>query len=285
MYVSLEPCAHYGKTPPCANRLVAERVKRVVICNEDPFKEVSGRGIEILQGASVDVQAGILEKEGLWVNRRFFCFHSRQRPYIVLKWAQTADGYFAPADGSQLQISNEHSKQLLHKWRTEEGAILVGTNTALADNPNLTARLWEGKQPLRIVIDKELKVPASYNVYNSDAASWIINEKEEVLDGNVHRIKMDFDENLPDKILARLYEQKILSVIIEGGAAVLNSFIEIGLWDEARIFKSNSSLQNGMDAPLLKDHVHAFTSAIGDNVLEVYTHAKSGYAYVAGVEL
>jgi len=153
MYVSLEPCAHYGKTPPCANRLVQEGIKKVVICNTDPFAQVDGKGITILKDSSAEVITGVQADAGRWLNMRFFCMQEQQRPYIILKWAQTADGFIAPADGSRLQISNQQSSQLVHKWRTEEDAIMVGYNTAVNDNPQLTARLWQGKNPLRIALD------------------------------------------------------------------------------------------------------------------------------------
>jgi len=284
MYVSLEPCAHYGNTPPCAVRLVEEKIKKVVIANTDPFAQVAGKGIGILNEYGVEVQEGVLQQEGLWVNRRFFCYHTRKRPYIILKWAQTPEGYMAPADGSRLQISNVHSQKLVHKWRTEEGAILVGTNTALNDDPELTARLWQGKQPLRIVLDKGLKVPHTHKLLNEAAATWIINEEKETLQGNLHYIQMKFDEDLLPRLMQRLYDAHVLSVIIEGGAAVLNSFIGSGLWDEARVFIGSASLPRGIAAPLIQNGIPAFTTQQEGDQLQVWTNSAAT-PYAPGMEL
>lgn len=285
MYVSLEPCAHYGHTPPCAVRLVEEKIKEVIICNTDPFEKVSGRGIQILKEANTTVQTGIIQQEGLWVNRRFFCFHSQKRPYIILKWAQTPEGFIAPEDKSRFAISNSNSQQLVHKWRTEEGAIMVGTTTAATDNPLLTARLWKGKQPLRIVLDKSLKLPATLNVFNEDAATWVINEEKETLQGNVHYVQLPFDDTLLPALLARLHTNNILSMIVEGGAQLLQSFINAGLWDEARIFKGSRSLANGIAAPLLQNSTLAFQTQMEDDLLQVFTNNKSAYPYAQGMEL
>jgi diaminohydroxyphosphoribosylaminopyrimidine deaminase/5-amino-6-(5-phosphoribosylamino)uracil reductase len=284
MYVSLEPCAHQGNTPPCALRLVEEGIKKVVIANIDPFEKVGGRGIGILQEYGADVKVGVLDAEGLWVNRRFFCYHTTKRPYIILKWAQTPEGYMAPVDGGRLQISNPHSNKLVHKWRTEEGAILVGTNTAINDNPELTAREWTGKQPLRIVLDKNLKVLHTHKLLNEAAATWIINEQKETLQGNLHYIQMAFDETLLPHLLQRLYDARILSLIIEGGAKVLESFIGRDLWDEARVFTGSASLQQGIAAPKLQNGVPAFTTALDDDLLQVWTN-KAATPYVQGMEL
>ena len=285
MYVNLEPCAHYGITPPCAVRLVEERVKQVMIANKDPFEVVSGRGIELLKEGRILVQTGILEKEGGWVNRRFFCYHKKKRPYIILKWAQTKEGYLAAADRSRVQITGAESQQLVHKWRTEEGAIMVGTHTALNDNPQLTARLWQGKQPLRIAIDRKLQLPATHHLFDNSTATWIINEEREILHGNVHHVMMPFDDTLLSQLLHRLYEANILSLIVEGGAILLDSFIKQGLWDEARIFTGNTSIRNGIPAPLLTGESHAFTSVIGEDRLQVFVNNNSDYPYIAGMEL
>ena len=285
MYVNLEPCAHYGITPPCANRLVEEHVKQVVIANNDPFEKVNGRGVDMLKAGGVSVETGVLGKEGLWVNRRFFCFHKEKRPYIILKWAQTKDGFIAPVDRSRFQISNALSQKLLHKWRTEEAAIMVGNTTALNDNPQLTSRLYEGRQPLRIVLDKRMKLPTTYHVYDNTAPTWIVNEQKEILLGNVHSVKLPFDDMLIPTLLYRLYEAKILSVIVEGGATLLNSFIHLGLWDEARVFTGDVSLKEGIHAPILKDAMHAFTTDVATDKLELYVNKKSDYSYIKGMEL
>jgi len=285
MFVSLEPCAHYGITPPCANRIVQEKIKHVVIANNDPFEQVNGKGVDILKAAGIKVETGILEKEGLWVNRRFFCFHKQKRPYIILKWAQTKDGLIAPADRGKFQITKPDSQKLVHKWRTEEAAIMVGTTTALNDNPQLTSRLYEGRQPLRIVLDKNLQLPATHHLFDNTAATWVINEHKEVLLGNVHSIKLPFDVQLLPALLHKLYEAKILSVIVEGGAVLLNSFIAAGLWDEARIFTGDVLLKEGIKSPVLQDEVPAFNTAISNDSLQVSVNKKSDYSYVNGLEL
>jgi len=285
MYVNLEPCAHFGITPPCATRLVAEKVKKVVIANKDPFEQVKGEGIEILKNGDVDVEMGILEKEGLWVNRRFFCFHERQRPYIILKWAQTKEGFIAPADRNRRQISGAESRQLVHKWRTQESAIMVGATTALNDDPRLTARLWEGKQPLRIVLDRKLQIPHTHHIFDKAAATWIVNDHTETLEGNVHLIQLVFDHSLLSQLMQRLHDAKILSLIVEGGAKLLNSFIDNGLWDEARIFTGNTIIEDGIPAPFLKDEAPAFDSIIGGDTLQVFTNKSTHYPYIQGMEL
>ena len=285
MYVTLEPCAHQGITPPCANRLVAEGIKKVVIADKDPFEQVSGRGIEILEQAGISVTTGILEQEAAWVNRRFFCFHIQKRPYIILKWAQTQDGFIAPADRSRFQITGAASNQLVHKWRTEEAAIMVGTTTAINDNPQLTARLWEGNHPLRIALDRSLTIPATHHIYDDTAATWIVNEQQETLDGNVHLLQHKFDHTLLPWLMKRLYDTKKLSLIVEGGAALLNSFIEQCLWDEARIFTGATTIGNGIAKPLLQNKKEAFTKMVGDDRLNVFTNKNNPYSYPAGMEL
>lgn len=285
MYVSLEPCAHYGKTPPCALRLVQEKVKEVIICNTDPFEQVSGKGIEILSNNSIGVQAGVLEAEGKWLNRRFFCFHTQRRPYIILKWAQTQEGYFAPLNRTRFQMSNEHSKQLLHRWRTEESAIMVGHTTALADDPQLTSRLWPGRQPLRLVLDKGLVLPNTHRVFDAAAPTWIINEKEEKEVDNISYRKLPFDELLLTRILEKLYQDNIQSLIVEGGAALLQSFMDAGLWDEARVFTTETMLEDGLRAPSVKNATKAFSIDLGSDKLLVYTHNTNPYQYISGMEL
>ncbi len=285
MYVNLEPCAHYGITPPCANRLVAEQVKKVVIANTDPFEKVSGRGIQILHDAGITTETGIMDAAGKWMNRRFFCFHSLRRPYIILKWAQASDGFIAPADKSRLQMTGEQSRELLHRWRTEESAIMVGATTARNDNPELTARLYKGRQPLRIVIDRHLHLPHTHHVFDEAAATWVINEQREALEGNVHLVRLAFDEHILNNLLQKLYDQRILSLIIEGGAVLLSNFISAGLWDEARVFTAPLSLSDGIAAPVLKDQDKAFTNYVGHDTLDVFVNKNSAYPYVPGMDL
>lgn len=285
MYVNLEPCAHHGHTPPCAVRLVKERVKKVVIANVDPFDKVSGKGIEILKQGGVEVEAGLMDREGLWLNRRFFCFHTHRRPYVILKWAQTLNGYIAPADRSRFQITAGASRQLVHRWRTEEAAIIVGTATARNDNPELTARLWSGKQPLRIVLDRNLTLPRHHHLFNNTAPTWIVNELEESASGNVAYVKLPFGDTLLPNLMERLFKAKILSLIVEGGAALLESFMHLGLWDEARIFIGAVDLANGLPAPVLKNGTLAFTQKMEQDNLGVFVNKDSMYPYAGGMDL
>jgi len=253
IYVSLEPCAHYGKTPPCADLIIKHQVPKVVVGCRDPFEQVNGKGIEKLQAAGIEVISGILEEECKWLNRRFFTRVQKHRPYIILKWAQTADGFFAPADSSQLWITGLESRKLVHQWRGEEDAILVGTNTAAIDNPQLNVRYGMGKLPKRIVIDRKLKLSKHLHVFDQSVETLVFNEIKTEFDGKIKYIGLeDFERFVPQYILYQLYLQDIQSVIIEGGAKTLNSFIDAGLWDEARIFTGETVLNNGIKAPEVK---------------------------------
>jgi diaminohydroxyphosphoribosylaminopyrimidine deaminase/5-amino-6-(5-phosphoribosylamino)uracil reductase len=271
VYVSLEPCAHFGKTPPCADLLIKYNVKKVVIGNTDPFLDVNGRGIAKLKEAGIEVISGILEDQCTALNRRFFTRVIEQRPYIILKWAETANGYFAPKNTLQEWISGPLAKKLVHKWRTEEDAVLIGKYTAIYDNPQLTTREWEGKNPIRIVIDKKLQVPITHHVFNGVSKTLIFNEVKTVVEENIHYIQMeDMQYYLPQKIAFQLYLMDIQSVIIEGGANLLSQFITAGLWDEARVFSSATSWQEGIQAPIIngviKDQVN-----VGLDRLRIYT--------------
>ncbi len=250
VYVSLEPCAHFGKTPPCADLLIKHQVGKVVIGNKDPFPDVDGKGITKLKNAGIEVQQGILDKECRYLNRRFFTRIEKQRPFIILKWAQTANGFFAPLKPSKAWISTPLAKKIVHKWRTEEDAVLVGKKTVMADNPKLTTREWEGKNPIRLVIDKKLEIPMDQHIYNGDARTIIFNEIKTQVSGNIHYIQMeDMHFYLPQKIAFQLYLMDIQSVIIEGGANILNQFISSHLWDEARVFNSAKNWETGVHAP------------------------------------
>jgi diaminohydroxyphosphoribosylaminopyrimidine deaminase/5-amino-6-(5-phosphoribosylamino)uracil reductase len=255
MYVSLEPCAHFGKTPPCADLIIAKKIPRVVVGCRDPFEEVDGKGIEKLRAAGVDVELGILEKECISLNKRFFTFHTLYRPYIVLKWAQSADGKIA-AGGERVLISNEYSNRLVHKWRSEEAAILVGTNTALLDDPALTVRLWKGQGPVRLVIDKELRLPGSLRLFDGSVRTIVFNtvRQEEIPDLNLLYYRLNKEENLVPQIVKALYELKIQSVLVEGGTQLLQSFIDEGYWDELRVITNNElEIPGGLAAPVLKN--------------------------------
>ncbi len=255
LYVSLEPCAHHGKTPPCSDLIIESGIKKVVIASNDTNPLVLGKGIEKLKRAGVEVISGVLEKEARELNKRFFTFHEKKRPYIILKWAQTADGFIdrkrKDNDQQALQISNEHSKRLLHKWRSEEQAIMVGTNTARLDNPRLDVRLVSGKNPLRIVLDKNLVLAESLNLFDASQPTLVFTSKKKTNQINLEFTTIDFEKHVLHQVLNVLYEKQIQSVIVEGGSKLLQSFIDENLWDEARVFISETFIGNGIAAPKL----------------------------------
>jgi len=256
IYVSLEPCAHYGKTPPCADLIIKHQIPNVVIGCRDPFAQVDGKGIEKLHTASINVTVGVLQADCQWLNRRFFTRIQRHRPYIILKWAQTADGFFAPEDSSQYWITGAEARKLVHQWRTEEDAVLVGKNTAAIDNPQLNVRYAQGKSPKRVVIDRRLELEPGLNLFDQSVETFIFNEVKTDVDGKNKYIALeDFERYVPQYILFQLYLQDIQSIIIEGGAKTLNSFIEAGLWDEARIFTGEKELKQGIKAPAINGHI------------------------------
>jgi diaminohydroxyphosphoribosylaminopyrimidine deaminase/5-amino-6-(5-phosphoribosylamino)uracil reductase len=270
IYVSLEPCAHYGKTPPCADLIIKHQIPQVVVGCRDPFPQVDGKGIEKLIAAGVTVNVGVLEKECQWLNRRFFTRVQKQRPYIILKWAQTANGFFAPADGKQYWITGPEARKLVHQWRAEEDAILVGKNTVIADDPQLNTRYAEGKSPKRAVIDRRLELSSTLHIFDQSVETLIFNEIKTDIDGKIKYIALeDFDRFVPQYILFQLYLQDIQSVIIEGGAYTLNAFINDGLWDEARIFAGASVLSEGIKAPIISG-TNAGEYAVGADSLQVF---------------
>lgn len=252
-YVTLEPCAHHGKTPPCADLLIEKNIKKVVIACRDPFIEVDGKGIEKLRNANVEVEVGILDQDGKDLNRRFFVFHEEKRPYVILKWAQTSDGFIARENYDSKWISNKNSRQLVHTWRAEEHAILVGKRTAIHDDPELTVRDWHGANPIRILLDSNLEVPLSNKVFNSSARTLIINAMKSDEKKNLKWIQSN--NMTPNTLLQLLYHENIQSVIVEGGSSVLNSFIKENCWDEARVFTSQSKFETGIPAPQIKGSV------------------------------
>jgi diaminohydroxyphosphoribosylaminopyrimidine deaminase/5-amino-6-(5-phosphoribosylamino)uracil reductase len=273
IYVSLEPCAHHGKTAPCADLLIANDIKCVVTGSRDPNPLVAGRGIAKLRDAGIEVTEHILQKECDFLNRRFITFHTHQRPYIILKWAQSSDGFFAPDDDRQLWLTNEYSKKLVHRWRTEEDAILIGTKTALIDNPQLTVRLWEGRNPVRILIDMDLKVPTDNRIFDDEALTMVYNASKEGLEYGTVYIKVNRDDSIPLQIATDLYHRKIQSVIIEGGAYTLNQFIASMLWDEARIFTSPTILSSGIPAPHVDGEV-CEEQQLADDKLVIKLHSR-----------
>ncbi len=255
IYVSLEPCAHWGKTPPCANLIIDKKIPRVVVGCRDPFEAVNGKGIEKLTAAGITVTPNVLEEECTQLNKRFFTFHTRQRPYIILKWAQTADAKIAAAGNDRLRISNELSNRGVHKWRHEEAAILVGTNTAWMDNPQLNNRLWSGASPIRLVLDKMLRLPSSLHLFDRQLKTVVLNTLEQKEEKNLVYYKMAAAQNIADAICKACYRLNIQSVLVEGGAQLLQTFILRGVWDEARII-TNQQLYvgRGLSAPALFHH-------------------------------
>ena len=250
VYVTLEPCSHFGKTPPCADLLVNSGVKNVVICNTDPNPLVSGRGIRKLFEAGAQVKVGVLEEEGLEVNKRFFTFLSQKRPFILLKWAETADGFIAAANYKQEQISGKLAQRLVHKWRSEEQAILVGSRTALYDNPRLNTRLWTGKSPLRLVIDKNLLLPRHLHLFDRSQPTVVYNFQKQEEQENLFLVKLQEQEPMLPQIMQDLHQRNVLSVMVEGGTFLLESLLQANLWDEALVFKSlHKSLSAGIKAP------------------------------------
>lgn len=267
IYVSLEPCAHQGKTPPCADLLVEMRFLRVVIGCLDPYSKVNGLGLQKLEDAGIDCAVGILEKECQFINRRFFTRIRENRPYIILKWAETEDGFFAPLGEEQRWISNKLSKQLVHKWRSEEDAILVGTRTALVDNPSLTNRLWVGKSPKRVLIDRDLQVKEDAAIFSDDVETIVFNAHKADWSSSRKYIALEnFDLYLPQNIAYQLYLMDVQSILVEGGAQVLNSFIEVGLWDEARVFVAPQRWGTGIPAPLLGQRFNTEQKVGGDTL-------------------
>lgn len=248
IYVSLEPCAHFGKTPPCSLKIKEIGFKKVVIGAMDSHDKVNGKGKKILMDAGIETISGILEDECRELNKRFFTYHEKKRPYIILKWAESNDG-FIDKDFKPTKISNELASQFVHQIRSEEHAILVGTQTALNDNPSLTTRLIEGRNPVRILIDFELKVPRDFKIYNHEAPTLVFNQEKDSEEENIKFIKIS-KENFLEELMQKLYENQIQSVLIEGGSKTLQTFIDANLWDETIIIKNkNLTLENGTKAP------------------------------------
>lgn len=250
LYVSLEPCNHFGKTPPCSDLIIKNRIPEVVIACSDPFEKVNGSGIHKLREAGVKVATGILEKEAISLNTRFFTFHLQKRPYIILKWAQSANKKISGKNGQPIRISHSLTDRLVHRWRSEEAAIMVGASTALNDNPSLTTRLWKGKNPVRIVADNQLKITASFSLYNNESPLIVFNCIKNEVQENLEYIKYGPDENLVSATVSALYERSLQSLIVEGGAKLLQSFIEKNAWDEIRVITNlQLNIEEGVAAP------------------------------------
>lgn len=277
LYVTLEPCSHYGKTPPCANLIVKHKIPHVVIGTVDPHDKVKGKGIARLKDGGCHVTVGVLEAACLEHHKRFITFHQKQRPYIILKWAETNDGFIAPLPPKRDEeprpywISNHYSRQLVHKWRSEEQAILAGTKTVLEDNPKLNVREWSGKSPIRVILDKNLRIQGEYHIFDQKAKTFIITQVKDTAQRRkgVDYEVVDFSGNLPEQICRVLHKHNITSVLIEGGAQTLSSFIAANLWDEARVFTGQSDFEGGLKAPEFKGKTPCALN-IDTDILNIY---------------
>lgn len=272
IYVSLEPCSHFGKTPPCSDLIIAKNIPNVVIGTVDPFAKVAGTGIQKLKEAGRNVMVGVLEKECQDLNKRFFTFHTQKRPYIILKWAESQDGFIAPKTKSSREpfwISNAYSRQLVHKWRTEEQGILIGTQTVLDDNPSLDARHWKGQNPTRIVLDRKGKIDLSCRIYDGKVKTLVFTEEKKTAIDQCIFENVIFDNRLVFQMMEILHQHEIQSVIVEGGRQTIQSFVEADLWDEARIFKTELILKEGTKAPEIKGNLLSKKSILNDELLIV----------------
>ncbi|WP_026706342.1 bifunctional diaminohydroxyphosphoribosylaminopyrimidine deaminase/5-amino-6-(5-phosphoribosylamino)uracil reductase RibD [Flavobacterium soli] len=276
IYVSLEPCSHFGKTPPCCDLIIANNIPNVVIGTVDPNEKVAGKGIKKLIEAGKNVTIGILEDECNELNKRFFTFHQKQRPFIILKWAETLDGFISPKEKVEQKpvwITNQYSRQLVHKWRSEEHAILVGTQTVMDDNPSLNVRDWKGNNPIRIVLDRKNRIPKESSIFNNEATTLLISDENQIAENsNLIVERIDFDGNIAEEITTILFKHNIQSVIIEGGRQMLQIFIDANSWDEARIFKGGISFGNGTKAPVLNSIVRERFTILNDELLIFSNH-------------
>ena len=266
LYVSLEPCAHTGKTPPCADLIIRHKIPRVVIACRDPFEAVNGKGMEKLEQAGVEVIPAVLEAEAVELNKRFFCFHLFKRPYIILKWAETADGYIGKP-GERLLISHATTNRLVHRWRSEETAILVGTETALQDDPQLNNRLWPGPSPVRLVLDMQLRLPSSLRLFQDGQKTVVFNALKQEEEGPVQYQQIRKGEPVLPQLLDLLYQWQWQSVLVEGGAKLLQTCINAGSWDEIRIIRSAQPAGSGIASPLVElPRPVAVTEMAGDTI-------------------
>jgi diaminohydroxyphosphoribosylaminopyrimidine deaminase / 5-amino-6-(5-phosphoribosylamino)uracil reductase len=268
VYVNLEPCSHFGKTPPCADLLIDHNVRKVVIANVDSNPLVGGKGIQKLKSAGIEVHTGVLENEGRELNRRFFTFIEKKRPFIILKWAETADGFIARKNFDSKWISSELSRQLVHRWRAEESALLVGKNTVLHDDPQLNVRSWTGSNPVRIVIDHNLSLQADLKIFDGTQPTIIYNLRKSEEQQNVEVVKLTEDTFMP-MLLSDLHSKGLQSLIVEGGAATLTQFIEQNLWDEARVFIASTKFGEGISAPKISGKVIS-QEEVDTDILKIY---------------
>jgi diaminohydroxyphosphoribosylaminopyrimidine deaminase/5-amino-6-(5-phosphoribosylamino)uracil reductase len=271
LYVSLEPCAHFGKTPPCADLIIQHGVTQVVVGCSDPFASVAGRGIAKLKAAGIVVIENVLRQEALEVNKRFFTFHTKKRPWVLLKWAQTKDGYMAGSDHNRLIISNAHTNRFTHQFRASEAAILVGFKTAIKDNPALTSRFGYYPNPTRIVIDPRLQIPPDAAIFNNNAQVIVLNELEEKVSQHIHFARYDKGGDVLSFLMNLLYEKQLLSIMVEGGAYTLQTFIDAGLWDEALMVTNTTMVQsNGILAPQLPSSPQILEKEIENDLIRIY---------------
>lgn len=278
IYVSLEPCSHFGKTPPCCDLIIANKIPNVVVGTVDPNEKVAGRGIKKLIEAGANVVVGILEDECNELNKRFFTFHQKKRPYIILKWAENLDGFLAPEkeidqERKPVWITNQYSRQLVHKWRSEEQAILAGTQTVVDDNPKLNVRDWSGNNPVRVILDQNNRISKDSFVFDESVKTIVFTKSENMISTeNTIFEKIDFDKNSIENILAVLYQHQIQSIIIEGGRQTLESFINENIWDEARIFIGKNTFKKGTKAPELQKQNAIKTYIQNDELIYVRNH-------------
>lgn len=272
MYVTLEPCSHYGKTPPCSLLIINSKIPKVVIGCVDTNSLVAGRGIKMLQDSGCEVTVGIMESECRKQHHRFFTYHEKKRPHIILKWAQSKDGFIAPMQRDERKpvwITNKVSRQLVHQWRAEEHGILVGTKTVVEDNPKLNVRSWKGENPVRVVIDRKLRVSKDSHVYDQSVKTIFLTDVDKENQENLIFEKIDFSKPLAQEICNVLYKYKIQSMIVEGGTQTLQTFIDEGLWDEARVFTGNLEFGAGVAAPAL--NAEKFNQQeLGSDTLKIY---------------
>lgn len=273
LYVSLEPCSHYGKTPPCTDLIIKSKIPEVVIGTTDPFEKVRGNGIRKLTENGINVTTGVLEEKCRELNKRFFTFHQKKRPYIILKWAESADHFIAPLtkqSKNPVWISNPYSRQLVHQWRSQETAFLVGTKTVLDDDPSLTTRDWYGKNPMRIYIDRNGSVDTKYKLQDGSTPTLCFTENGHLSDQeNLSFIPIDFSKSVAHQICDTLYQKNMASVVVEGGAKTIQQFIDAELWDEARIFRSKNVLRAGIPSPKIRRRPSVNSYTIASDTLEI----------------
>jgi diaminohydroxyphosphoribosylaminopyrimidine deaminase/5-amino-6-(5-phosphoribosylamino)uracil reductase len=280
LYVNLEPCVHLGKTPPCCDLIVSKGIRKVFIGMKDPNPLVAGKGIEMLKSNGIEVTMDIMNQECKELNRRFTTFYNKKRPYIILKWAQTKDDFMdLPRNHEEMVgvnwISNKLSRILVHRWRAEEQAIMVGTNTVLSDNPQLNVRHWEGKSPIRIILDRTLRIPAGYHIFDQNNQTIIFNELKSENLKNIQFIRIDFERNMFDQIFSVLYNLNIQSIIIEGGKKVIESILEAELWDEARVIIGDKNFGKGYAAPVINQEPESISDIMNDKLIHYRNRTAS----------